>query len=107
MESMRLQIGTLTTAHSRLSVYVSVWENPAGVLSGTLHLWCSEISRDRSGYMILNRQEVTRLREFWTKARRRLPVWPRRGSWCSWPTASSSNPPDWPDEMPVIPESFS
>lgn len=63
MESIRLQIGTLTTAHSRLSVYVSVCENPAGVMSGTLHLWCSEIARDRSGYMILTRQEVTRLRE--------------------------------------------
>ena len=63
MESLRLQIGTLSTAHSRLTVFVSISENAAGVMTGTLHLWCSEIDRDRAGYLILNRPEMTRLRE--------------------------------------------
>ena len=68
MESMRLHLGTLTTAHSRLSVYVSVEENPAGIMTGSVHLWCSEIAKDRAGYLILNGPEMTRLRELLDQA---------------------------------------
>lgn len=62
MESMRLHIGTLTTCFSQLSVSVSVQENSAGVMTGSVHVYCSENNRDRAGYMILNRAEVVRLR---------------------------------------------
>ena len=68
MESMRLHLGTLTTAHSRLSVYASVEETPAGMMTGTVHLWCSEIAKDRAGYLILKRPEMARLRELLDQA---------------------------------------
>ena len=68
MESIRLQLGTLTTAHSRLSVYVSVEESSAGIMAGSVHVWCSEIAKDRAGYLILNGPDMTRLREMLDQA---------------------------------------